>query len=228
MASLVGGLEVDQVAVEAVELDVPIRHLLVDGRQLFVGRLQLFLRRLQFLVDALQLFVGGLDFLVGRLEFLVGRFVLLLHGLEVIAGFGQIAFEFGETARLLLCAQWRRGRLRGALGERAAARPDFSASSNKIRKQRSRKFFSGMTSMLIVRVTPFVLDPHVLRAHGLVLLLGLVDGGAQRQHQPFARHLQHVEARLAGRRLQIGPGRPAELQDLQFVIDRARPAERTG
>ena len=50
-------------------------------------------------------------------------------------------------------------------------------------------------------------------------MLGLVDGGTQRQHQPFARHLQHIEARLACRRFQVGPRRPAELQDLQSVID---------
>ena len=79
------GLEVEQVAVEAVELDVPIRQLVVHGGQLFVGRLQLFVGRLQLflgglqlLVAALQLFVGGLNFLFGRLKLLAGRLELPL------------------------------------------------------------------------------------------------------------------------------------------------------
>ena len=64
------------------------------------------------------------------------------------------------------------------------------------------------------------MDPHVFLARGFVFLLRLVDGGAQRQHQAFPRHLQHVEARLARGRLKIGAGRPAELQDLQLGIDK--------
>ena len=110
-------------------------HLLVDGGQLFVGRLQLFLGRLQFLVDALQFFVGGLDFLAGGLEFLVGRLVLFLHGLEVFARFGEVGFQLGDAADFLLCAHWRRPAA-DASG-RTAARPAFSASSNRIKKQGS-------------------------------------------------------------------------------------------
>ena len=64
-----------------------------------------------------------------------------------------------------------------------------------------------------------LIDPHIFFAHCFVFLLRLVDGGAQRQHQAFPRHLEHVEARLAGGRLQIGARRPTELQDLQLGVD---------
>ena len=119
------GLEIDQVAVEAVEFGVAIGHLLVDGGQLFVGRLQLFLGRFQFFVDALQLFVGGLDFFVGRLEFLVGRFVLFLDGLQVVARLGKLGFEFGDAARFFLCgagAAFRCARGSAAWRRRAGGR----------------------------------------------------------------------------------------------------------
>ena len=76
-----------------------------------------------------------------------------------------------------------------------------------------------MTSTLTVRALPSSLDPHVLLARRRVVLLRLVDGAAQRQHQPGPRHLQQVEARLAGGRLEIRAGRTAELQDLQVGVD---------
>ena len=95
-------LEIDQVAVEPVELGVAIGHLLVDGGQLFVGRLQLFLGGFQLLVDALQLLVGGLDFFVGGLELLVGRFVLLLDGLQVVARLGEFGFSSAMRRDFLL------------------------------------------------------------------------------------------------------------------------------
>ena len=148
------GLEIDQVAVEAVELGVAIGHLLVDGGQLFVGRLQLFLGRFQLFVDALQLFVGGLDFFVGRLELLVGRFVLFLDGLQIVARLGELGLEFGDAARLVFAGRRVAARAAAARCRRACALP-VSASSNKIRKQRSRRFFSGMTSRFTVRVLPF-------------------------------------------------------------------------
>ena len=193
-------------------------HLLVDGGQLFVGRLQLFLGRLQFLVDALQFFVGGLDFLVGRLEFLVGRLVLLLHGLEVLARLGEIGFEFGDAARFLLVRSAAARPAAGATARRAAARPVLSASSNRIRKQRSRRFFSGMTSRFTVRVSPSRLTRTFSLRTVLFSFFALLIAARSGSIKPFARHLQHVEARLAGGRLEVRAGRPAELQDLQSAL----------
>ncbi len=95
----------------AVQLDVPIQHLLIGGGQLFVGRLQLFLGSVEFFVDALQFFVGGLHFLVGCLEFFGRRFMLLLQGLEILAGFKEIGFKFGDAARLLSGAKRRNDQL---------------------------------------------------------------------------------------------------------------------
>ena len=104
------GLNRRMVRSRAVQLDVPIQHLLVDGDQLFVGRLQLFFGRLELLVDALQFFVGGLHFLVGCLEFF-GRRFMLLQGLEILAGFKEIGFKFGDAARLLSGAKRRNDQL---------------------------------------------------------------------------------------------------------------------
>ena len=143
-----------KIGIEAAELDVAIGHLLVDGRQLFVGRLQLFLGRFQFFIDALQLLVGGLDFFVGGLEFLVGGFVLFLDGLEIVARLGKFGFESHDCVWILpflvraeSSAAWC-----SACSER---RPTLSASSNRIKKQRSLKFFSGMTSTFTVGLLPF-------------------------------------------------------------------------
>ena len=96
-----GGLEIEQVAVETVQLSVAIGHLLVHGRQLFVGRLKLFLRGLQLFVGALQFFVGGSDFFVRGLELFMRRFLLLLQGLQIIACLGQVALELGDAARFV-------------------------------------------------------------------------------------------------------------------------------
>ena len=155
-----------------------LSHLLVDGGQLFIGGFQFFLRGFQFFVDALQFLVGGLDFFVGRLEFFVGRFVLLLDGLEVVARLGQIALELGDAARMLpFC--WRRGPVLAstaasvAVGAVPASRA-LSASSNRIRKQRSRKFFSGMTSTLIVRVLPSCLTRTFSLRTALLSFLALL------------------------------------------------------
>src|SRR4029453_12497549 len=59
----------------------------------------------------------------------------------------------------------------------------------------------------------------MLLARRRVLLLRLVDGAAQRHHQSRPRHLQHVEARLASRRLEVRTSRTTELQNLQVGID---------
>ena len=160
------------------------------------------------------------DFLVGRLELLVGRLVLLLHGLEVFARLGEFGFELGDAAGLLLRAPVApEARRLPRMARCHAARPALSASSNTIRKQRSRRFFSGMTSRFTVRVSPLRLTRTFSLRAVLFSFLAWLIAAAQRQHQAFARHLQHVEARLAGGRLEIRAGRPAELQDLQLGID---------
>src|SRR5439155_216363 len=68
------------------------------------------------------------------------------------------------------------------------------------------------------------------RANGLVLLLRLLDGGAQRRHQSFPRHLQHVEAGVAAGRFQKQTGLAPELQDFQLGVNqhpgRGETAER--
>src|SRR5947199_14647 len=58
-------------------------------------------------------------------------------------------------------------------------------------------------------------SPDAFPANGVVLLLRLLDGVAQRRHQSFPLHLQHVEAGVAVGRFQKQTGRAPELQDFQ-------------
>ena len=213
------GLDVDQVAVQAVELGVAIGHLLVDRRQLLVGGLQLLLGRLQLLVDALQLLVGGLDLLVGGLELLVRRLVLLLDGLQVVARLGELGFELGDAARL--AAARRPGRSRADRPRRVAAgavRCPGSASSNTIRKQRSRRFFSGMTSTFTVRVVPSC-STRTFSLRAVVLsFLALLMAARSGSINPSRAIFSTSKLALPAGRLEVRAGRAAELQDLQLRV----------
>src|ERR1700730_7468253 len=56
-------------------------------------------------------------------------------------------------------------------------------------------------------------------AVGCVFLTGGLDYPAQIGEQAFPRHLEEIEARRAGRRLQKVAGAAAELQDVQVFVD---------
>src|SRR6202035_4942929 len=45
------------------------------------------------------------------------------------------------------------------------------------------------------------------------------DGSAQGNGQLFTDHIQYVEIRASGRRLQIGTGSPSKLKDFEGVVD---------
>lgn len=181
-----------------------------------VGRLQLFLGRLQLLVAALQLFVGRLDLLVGRLELLVGGLELLLHRLKVFARLGQLGLELRDAVGLLAAGRAVRANRLGVGRFSPAARPlrlleqDQKAALTQVLQRNDLQIHpEGLAAPL---------DADVLLARGLVLFPSLIDRAAQRQHQAIAGHLQHVEARLAGGRLQERAGRTAELQDLKLGV----------
>src|SRR6185312_5977274 len=102
-----------EVGVQAVQLRVLVRHLLIDCRQFLVGGLELLLRSLQLLIDALQFLVGrlclltlglhffggGLSLLVFGLHLLAGRLLLPLKRTEVIARLEEFALQSGNAAR---------------------------------------------------------------------------------------------------------------------------------
>ena len=191
----------------------------LDGDELLVGRFELFLGGLELLVDALQLLVGRLHFLVRGLKFLVGRLVGFLYHLQVVARFDEIGFELGDAAGLLLRGQpLRLGRWRFAVWIR---RPALGLASVFEEDQKTRLAQVLQRNHLQVHAARLAARPdaNAVPARRLHLLLRFVDRGAQRQHEAFAGHLQHVEAGLAAGRLEPGAGRPAELQHLQRGAD---------
>ena len=208
------GLKVDQVVVEPIELVIAMAHLLVDGGQLLVGRLEFLLARLQLLVDGLELFVGGLNLLVGGLEFLVGGLVLLLQRLEVFARLGEVGFELGDARGCPRLADRRCGRNFGPPRPAGLFRFLEQNQEAALGQVLERNHFQGYGADLAV-----ALHADVLAARGPVFLPCLVDRGAQRQHQSFAGHLQHVEGGLAGGRLEVCAGCPPELEDLEIGAD---------
>src|SRR4029079_12817978 len=62
-------------------------------------------------------------------------------------------------------------------------------------------------------------DPDALAAGRRMPSARLLERGAQRVEEPLAGHLEHVHARIAGRRLEVRPRLAAELHDLQVLID---------
>ena len=103
--------QVQQVVVDAMQLQVAVVQLVVDGRQLLVARLDLLLRGLQLLVAALQFLVGRLHLLVGDLQFVVGDLLLFDHRLQVVARRRQFA---AQALALGIRRQQRRPRHGGA------------------------------------------------------------------------------------------------------------------
>ena len=55
--------------------------------------------------------------------------------------------------------------------------------------------------------------------HRLPRLRAVVQRRAQAVRQSFARELQNVEARLAGRRLQVRAGLTVELHDMKMLVE---------
>lgn len=208
------GEDVDEVAGELVELRVAVPELVVDGAQLLVRGLQLLLGALQLLVRGLQLLVGRDELLVGRGELVGGRLMVHHERLHVVPRRGQL----GPQALEVLARGLPGARAGGPLGPRRARgrllEQDEEVPLGRPGGPLERQHLQVHGADLVAGPDPQPLPPD---RDGLGR--GPLERLVEVRREPLARHPQHVRLRLAGRRLEVGARAPAELHDLQPVVD---------
>jgi cell division protease FtsH len=208
--------EVHEIGVRELQLLVAAVELVVHRRELLVRRLELLLGRLELLVHALELLVDRDELRVRGRELVVRAVVLLEEGVEELLGRGQLLLEPEERGRVLprpapAALRWLRALalrlLGGALLEEDHERSLVAVAGN-LRWQDDD----------VARAPGAVhLDPRLPHGRGGPPRLG--EREPERAPKPEARHPEDVGLRLSRRKLEVGPGAPAKLDDLQPLTD---------
>ena len=181
-----------------------------DGLQLLLGGLQL-------LVGALQLLVRRLQLLVRRLELLVGALQLLDRALQVFLGDQQLALEL--LAALVLGRSGPRSKPPARRGD---ARVEASARGTAPGGTGLRVSGStmGSTSSSTDARLAVVGQPGLDRRCAALLGLGARGSrGADRRAAPGRARRRRLRLACARRRLEVRPGPPAEVDDVQVLVD---------
>ena len=206
--------QVQQVVVRLLERLELLRELRVHGVQLLVERLRLLLRGLQLFVRALQLLVDGLHFLVRRGELLIRRLELVDRALEIrVACSGARpraarADRIGSRPRRT-CPSSHRARGCGRRSRRRRAAADARDSRRRCarRPDAARAGLPGCRRRA-GRSTCDAFD-----------LSSVAQRGGERCAHAFARHLDDVQVRAAGRQLEEVADLTVDLLDLAASVD---------